>query len=154
MFTALLVVHSLLRWIVLGAAVIAAARAMGGWMGRRPWTDVDDVVGRIYVLSFDVQVLVGLLLYVAFSPMTQAAFEDFGAAMSNGVLRYWAVEHIFGMLIALALAHVGRARARRATDARARHRTASIFYGLSWLILLLSIPWPGMPAGRPLLPSF
>ena len=37
---------------------------------------------------------------VATSPMTQAAFADFGGAMGNSVMRFWAVEHIFGMLVA------------------------------------------------------
>ena len=36
------------------------------------------------------------------------------------------------------------------TDA-AKFRGAAIFYGLALLIMLAAIPWPGMPAGRPLI---
>jgi hypothetical protein len=154
MYVTLLVAHSLLRWVVLLLAVVALARALGGWLGARQWTPADESAGRFFLLSFDLQVLVGLLLYVAFSPMTQAAFQDFGTAMGNTVLRFWAVEHIFGMLVAVALAHVGRVRARRLTAPVAKHRTVAIFFGLALVAVLLTIPWPFMPAARPLMPSF
>jgi len=54
------------------------------------------------------------------------------------------------MLVAITLAHVGRARIRKADIAR-RHRLAAIFYGLALVSILASIPWPGTPNGRPLL---
>ena len=56
---------------------------------------------------------------------------------------------VIGMLIGTALAHVGRGRVRKAPDDR-KGRTAAIFYGLALLAILASIPWPGLPAGRPL----
>ena len=93
---------------------------------------------------------IGLLLYVWLSPITQAAFADFGGAMRNAGLRFWAVEHVAGMVIAIALVHVGRAKIRKATTDRRRHSLAAIFYGIALIIMLASIPWPGMPAGRPL----
>ena len=154
MYTALVVAHSLLRWVVLGLAVVALVRAVSGWSGGGPWTGGDEQVNRFFVIAFDLQVLIGLILYVGLSPMTQAAFQDFGAAMGNSVLRFWAVEHIFGMLAAVALVHIGRVRARRAVEPAARHRTTAIFFGLALLITLLTIPWPFMPAARPLFPSF
>jgi predicted membrane channel-forming protein YqfA (hemolysin III family) len=70
--------------------------------------------------------------------------------MRNGPLRFFVVEHPFGMVVSLALAHIGRARLKRATDSGVRHRTALIFFGLSLLVMMASIPWPAMPAGRPL----
>jgi hypothetical protein len=153
MYTTLLVVHSLLRWVVIVAALIALARAFGGWSSGRPWTPADEKAGKFFLLFFDIQVLIGLLLYVGFSPMTQAAFADFGAAMGDSVMRFWAVEHIAGMLVAVAFAHIGRVRARKATYPEARHRTTAIFFGLAILVMLLTIPWPFMPAARPLFPA-
>jgi hypothetical protein len=72
-----------------------------------------------------------------------------GAAMRDPVLRFYTVEHIFGMVAALALAHIGRARLRKAAEAT-RHRKALIFFGMAIAIILLSIPWPGTPGGRAL----
>lgn len=139
MYSLLLILHSWLRWAVLAAGIAAIARGGSG----------NQSAGKWYTTFLDTQMLIGLLLYFGFSPITGAALEDFGAAMRVPQLRYFAVEHVFGMLIAIALAHVGRARVRKAAPER-KARTAAIFYGLSLVALLASIPWPGMPAGRPL----
>jgi len=150
MYLLTLTLHSLLRWVVLALGLLAVARGIAGARGGRDWAAADEAAGRWFVMALDAQLLLGLALYLWLSPMTTLAFQDFGAAMGNSALRFWAVEHIFGMVAALALAHVGRVRVRRAADAPRRHRTAAIFFGLALLAIVVTIPWPGMPAARPL----
>ena len=150
MDSVVLVLHSLLRWAVLALGAVAFARAVAGAQARRNWSGVDDRAGLWFSIALDIQFLLGLALYVRFSPMTQIAFQDFGAAMGNSVLRFWAVEHAFGMIVGLALVHIGRVRIRKTADGVRRHRLAAIFFGLGLAVMLLTIPWPGMPAARPL----
>ena len=149
MYTLALAAHSWLRWVVLIAAAVAVARAIGGALGRRSWSGADERIGRVFTISLDIQILLGLILYFLLSPITRAAMGDFGAAMGSSGLRFWAVEHAFGVIVAVALAHVGRARTRKLADDVARHRVAAICYGLALLALLISVPWPGTPQGRP-----
>jgi hypothetical protein len=138
MYGLVLLIHSWLRWAVIGAGVYAVVRG-----GAR-----DGAAGRWFTIVLDVQILLGLLLYFVLSPFTRDALTDFGAAMGSPQLRFWAVEHVVGMVIGTALAHIGRARVRKAAPER-RARVAAIFYGLALLAILIAIPWPGMPAGRP-----
>ena len=147
MYGIVLNIHSWLRWVVIFAALWAIMRA--ALAGRRPWTPADDRSTRLFILSLDVQLLLGLLLYFVLSPFTRQAMGDFGAAMKVPGLRFFAVEHVFGMVIAVALAHVGAAKIRKASSDR-KHRLALIFFILALIAVLVSIPWPGMPAGRPL----
>lgn len=148
MYSLILLLHSWLRWGVLLAGFVVVARALA--RGGRPWTPTDERAGSWFVITLDLQLLLGALLYFALSPITRQAFDDFGAAMRTSGIRFWAVEHLLGMVIAIALAHVGKSRIRKAaTDAR-RHRLALIFFGLALLAVLVSIPWPAMPNGRPL----
>jgi cytochrome c oxidase assembly factor CtaG len=150
MYSSALWLHSLLRWAVLLAGGIAWFRSIGGRTAKRPWTAQDELWGLIFTISLDTQMLVGLALYIFLSPFTRIAFQDFGGAMANASLRFWAVEHIAGMIIAVALAHVGRVKIRKAdTDAR-RHRLATIYFGLSLVAICAAIPWPGLPVARPL----
>ena len=151
MYNYVLTVHSWVRWAVILTALIALVRAIAGVSGRRPWTRADDRAGFWFLLTLDLQVLIGLLLYFALSPITRAALQDLGAAMGSAGLRFWGVEHTFGMLVAVALAHAGRAKSRKATDSSARHRVAAICYGLALVAILVSIPWPGLPNERPLI---
>ncbi len=153
MYSAALVLHGWLRWAVLILAVVAVIRAIGGRSGRT-WSLSDDNLGKWLVIAFDLQFTIGLLLYVALSPITQAAFADFGAAMGNAQLRFYAVEHAFGMTVSLALVHIGRVKIRKASGDHRRHSLAAMFYGLALIVLLGSIPWPGMPVARPLMRGF
>jgi hypothetical protein len=149
-YAAALTLHSWLRWLVLLTGVVAFVRATAGASGRKPWRPSDDRAGFWFVTALDTQFLLGILLYAFLSPFTHQAFADFGAAMKSPGLRFWAVEHVAGMLIGVALAHVGRARTRK-TDSLRRHKVTAIFFGLALVAILASIPWPGTPNGRPLL---
>jgi hypothetical protein len=150
MYTALLFLHSWIRWLVILAGFAALGGAAIGVTKRRAWLPVDNVRLALFTHSLDVQMLIGLILYAFLSPVTQSGFENMQLTMRDPILRFFVVEHLAGMVIAIALAHVGRARVRKATDAVVRHRMVLIFVGLAMVALLLSIPWPGMPGGREL----
>jgi hypothetical protein len=151
MYSAFLLVHSLLRWVVLAVGLVVIARAIAGLTGRRNWLPGDAAGIRWFNIALDVQFLIGLLLYVWLSPFIRDAWADMAATMRNAPLRFFAVEHLVGMLIGLALAHVGKSRIDKAADAAQKHKLAMIFFGLAMVVVLLSIPWPGTPGGRPLL---
>jgi hypothetical protein len=152
MYPIVLSLHSVLRWLVLIVGLAAAGKGLFGWTGKQPWAKLDDQLGLIFMIVMDVQLLVGLILYVFFSPLTQAGFQNFSAAMSDPVLRFFLVEHLPVMLIAVVLSHVGRALARRAATDDKKHRQAAIFFTLALVAVLISIPWPFLVYGRPLNP--
>ena len=151
MYTAVVFLHSLLRWVVLVLAAIAIVRALRGLSGKKPFSRADDKAGLFFMISLDVQLLLGLLLYFALSPITGAALSGFGAAMKDRTLRFWAVEHGFMMLLGIALVHVGRVAVRRAEDDKSKHKKALVFYALGTLLVVAGIPWPFLPYGRALL---
>jgi hypothetical protein len=154
MYNLVLTTHSWLRWAVLIAGLLAVIRAIAGVAGRRPWTPADDRAGFWFGTLLDLQLLLGLLMYFALSPITTAALQDFMGAMRVSVLRFWAIEHLFGMIVAVALVHAGRSRTKKLTDQAARHKAAATCFVLALLAILISIPWPGLPQGRPLIRGF
>ena len=149
MFGTVLLLHSWLRWAVIVLGLLAVIRAFSGMKGRG-WQPADESLGRWFVIVLDVQFLLGLILYFVLSPITKAALSDFGGAMGNSAVRFWAVEHVFGMVVGLAFAHAGRAKARKIADSARKHKTLALFFTLALLAILISIPWPGMPSARPL----
>jgi hypothetical protein len=150
MYVLVLFIHSWLRWLVLLAGVAAVARGIGGWRRRTPWTLRDERAGLWFSIGLDLQMLLGLLLYFALSPITKAALQDFVGAMSNRALRFWAIEHVFGMLVGIALVHIGRTRIHKTGDDTRRHMLAAVFFTLALIAILVSTPWPGTPNARPL----
>ena len=150
MYSVVLMLHSWMRWAVLLLALLVIYRAWSGLNARRLWEPADRSGLLFFTIAIDLQTLLGLILYVGISPVTALAFQNLAGAMRNGALRFFVVEHAVGMLIAVALAHVGSVKVRKATDAHAKHRLALIFVTVTLIVIALSIPWPGMPAGRPL----
>lgn len=138
-----------MRWITLAGAIVATINAC------RPINDGSaPLPGRgwdsLFMAVVDMQFLFGLVLYFGLSPFTKEAFADFGAAMSNSGLRFWAVEHAFGMLSAVVLVRMGRVMSSNAKSLAAARRRRLICFSIATLIMLASIPWPGMSSGRPL----
>lgn len=148
MYTLVLSLHSWLRWVALIAGIVATVSALSN---RAPnGKGAADIWGLVLMISLDVQLLIGVLLYVALSPLTAAAMRDFGAAMKSPGLRFFAVEHVALMLAAAVLAHVGRIMARKAKTAESRRSRLLICFGLATLAMLFAIPWPGTASSRPL----
>jgi hypothetical protein len=141
MYTGLLHSHNGLRWLVLLALLVAIVLAFSGWFGKRDWEKRDKLSGLFLVVFMDLQFLIGIILYAFVSPITKAAFNNFGSAMSNADLRFYAVEHILMMVIALVLVHIGRAKSKKDIAHWKRHKSAAIFYTLSLLLILAAIPW-------------
>ncbi len=149
MYTLVLILHSWLRWAVLLAGLLAivglfSSRAVpNGTHKAEKWVS-------FFMMGLDTQLLLGLALYLFLSPNTTAMFADFGAAMRDSVARFWAVEHISLMLLAIILVHVGRVLGRKAALPAARRSRLLICVLIAWLAVVAATPWPGLRAGRPL----
>ncbi len=141
MYTGLLHTHNMFRWLVLIALVLALVFAFIGWAGKNEWTKRDKITGLILTIFMDIQFLVGFILYAFVSPFTKIAFADFGAAMKNADLRFYAVEHILIMLIALIFVHIGKSKTKKLQVPWKKHRAAAIWFGLALMLILIGIPW-------------
>ncbi len=144
--------HSLLRWVVIVACLWVLMRVWSGFFGRSEWTRKDQMAGLVFTSLLNVQLILGLILY-AISPITRAAMTNFAAAMKDTTLRFFAVEHLAGMLLAVVIAQVGYSISKRATTDRGKFLRSAVAYSLAAVLIVASIPWPFMKYGRPLFPS-
>jgi hypothetical protein len=149
MYPVVLGVHNLARWVVIAAGVWAVVRIWSGWVRRSPWTDGHARAARLFTGALDLQFLVGLVLYLFFSPLTREAFRDLGAAMRDAPVRYFVVEHVVIMFAAIVVAHIGAGRVRRARTDAAKFQQAALWLGVALAAVLGFVPW-----ARPLVPSF
>jgi len=142
----LLALHNLNRWIVVVLIVVVLVRAYAGWLQKKGWVDLDRRVSLWTTIALDVQLLLGLVLYLGdWLPL----WSDVGAVMSTPLLRLFALEHPFYALLAVIAAHVGSSGARRTADALAQHRFLALAFSLVMLFILVGMPW-----SRPLLRGF
>ncbi|PTL84952.1 hypothetical protein [Vitiosangium sp. GDMCC 1.1324] len=149
-----LFLHSWLRWGVVLLGALTLGRALQGWARCRDWTRTDRRVQQLFVAVLDSQVMLGLVLYFALSPLTPTSLDGLRAAMSISVLRFFGIEHAFAMVLALIVAHGASIASRRAEDSTARHRRWLVGLLIALLLIAVGIPWPALPYGRPLVRTF
>ena len=141
LFNILRHVHSVGRWVVLVLLLFGIFNSLIA--GNRPYIRTDNRLGLFNTIAADLMLLVGLLLYF-FGSLGYNFIQERGmaAVMKDPMARFYAVEHILGMVIAIVLIHIGKAQGRKAISDKAKHRRTMIFYFLALLIILASIPWP------------
>ncbi len=141
MYEILLLSHSGLRWILLILVLGSIFRAFTN-MSSGKFTALDDKLSLFSLISAHVQLLLGLGLYFI-SPFVKVAMEaGMGAAMKDSEMRFWLVEHIFGMVIGIALITVGRIAAKKATEDKAKFKKIAVYFTIGLLMILATIPWP------------
>ena len=141
MYTFLIFIHSWLRWVVLLLGLVVIIRSYIGWFGNKNYLKSDNTLSIVLVALFHTQLILGLLLYFFFSPIIKSAFQDFGLAMKDSQLRYWAVEHIFIMILSIGIAQFGRIRIKRVHTAVGKHRNAAIYFTMAFILIISRIPW-------------
>ena len=141
MYHIVLFIHSWIRWIILLLSVIVIIKSFIGWKQKLDYKKSDNKLSIILVSLYDVQLLLGLLLYFVLSPITRSALMDFGKAMHNPGLRFWAVEHIFVMTLAIIVAHLGRSFTKKAQERRAKFRIQGVYFLLAFILVISRIPW-------------
>lgn len=148
--TLTLFLHSYLRWVVLGLGVTLLFQSWLGWRRSAPWSTASERLHEAFVGTLRLQFLLGLFLYVFLSPLPRAFWTGLPGSMKESVLRFFGMEHIVMMLLAIAVAEIGRGRSKRSADARGRQKRVFLWNLAALLLLLSSIPWPFLRAGRPL----
>lgn len=146
MYEMTLALHNLFRWIALLLPVIILIRSAMTWLQKTGPGESDIKLVRANVVVYDVQFLIGLVLYIFLSPITAAAFRDFKAAMKAPDMRFFAVEHTALMIVAVAFAHLLKVIPARKEGAR-RSFLQMILSFILLLVLVVGIPW-----FRPLFP--
>jgi hypothetical protein len=142
LYNVLLHVHSAGRWVVLLLLLFAIINSLIA--GNRPYIRTDNRLGLLLTISADLMLLIGIVLWY-FGNMGYKMIEAAGGmsnAMKDPVTRFYAVEHLVGMLIAIILIHIGKAQGKKKISDKSKHRRTLIFYFLALLIILASIPWP------------
>lgn len=147
MYSFLLAAHSWLRYAVLLMVLLALLRSAAGLLRGRAWGGIDEGLGRWLIRVWDLQFLLGLVLYFL-SPITQFALANFGEALGDRQLRVVTVEHPLLMLLATAALHVGWVRARNSAGDRGRLLRWLLFVTAAAVLTVIAIPWEGRPLLR------
>ena len=124
-------IHSGWRYLVLALLVLAFINAFAGWLGNKPYTAGNKKQNLFTLIAAHLQLLGGLAVYFV------NGWYKVDSSMAMG--RYWKMEHVGLMLLAIVLITVGNAKSKKAITNVAKHKTIAIFFGLALLIIVVAI---------------
>ena len=128
--------HSGLRWILLAGLLIVIFNAFSGKKSGREFTEKDRKLALIAFISSHIQLMLGFALYIM-SPKV-----NFSNMMANTMFRFFTMEHVLGMIIAITLITIGYIQSKKSNDSKTKFSKLFNFYLIALVIILISIPWP------------
>ncbi len=128
--------HSGLRYIVLLLLLIAIFNAVSS-KGKGIYEKKDKMINLFAMVFLHVQLLLGLILY-----FTSNKVQFIEGWMKSSVLRFYGMEHILLMVLAIVLVTIGRKKAEKEELAAKKHGKIVLWYTIGLLLILAAIPWP------------
>lgn len=133
MYQGLVHLHSALRWVILILLVISLIQA---------FTKNEKIAKTSLwlLIASHIMLLLGLFQYfnseaVGFHMVERLG--GFGNVMKDPFARFWVVEHLSAMLLAIILITMARGRAKQF-----RYGPALWMYVVALVLILAAVPWP------------
>lgn len=141
MYNGLLHAHSGLRWVALILILVAIFNAARSQSSGR-YEKKDKMINLFTMIVMHIQLLIGLGLYFM-SPKVAFVEGWMSSDTAGGMYRFFGVEHIFGMVLAIIIITMGRSKAeKKLKGTRDKHRKIMVSYTIGLLLILATIPWP------------
>lgn len=155
MYTGLLHLHNIMRWVILIFLIIALVRHLSGMNSNKLFTDGDRKTGLFLMISAHLTLLLGLYQWFAgnwgFKKIQELGMSG---VMKDPAARFFAIEHLLGMLVAIILITIGRRVSKKNLPDDVKHKRSFWYYFIALILVLASIPWPFREAvARPLFPG-
>ena len=139
MLTGIQHLHGTLRWVVLILLILSIVKAFSGMSAGRSFTDGDRKRGLFTMISLHLQLVLGFILYFGKGWSSMLGNAD---AMASTVMRFFSLEHMATMTLAILLGTLGYSLSKRAADDRSKFRRQAIWFTVALLLIISSIPWP------------
>jgi hypothetical protein len=129
--------HSGLRWILFLLLIYTVFNSLKKIISNEKYTNSDKMFTSLTTIFAHTQFLIGLILYFISDKVIFSM-----ASMRNSMLRFFLIEHILGMLIAITFITIGSIRVKKAKLDKSKHARTFIFFFFALLIIIFTIPWP------------
>ncbi|MBL4676644.1 MAG: hypothetical protein JKY70_10635 [Mucilaginibacter sp.] len=144
MYLHLLALHSSTRWLLLLFVIIVLMRSFWALRRKSKYTLADERLRAITTSVVHIQLLLGVLLYII-SPIVRYFWQNFKQAVHMREIRFFGMEHIFMMLLAIIILTIGSAKAKGQLTDKLKFKTQLVWFSIGLIIIFSSIPWAFSP---------
>lgn len=146
---ALILFHSLVKWLLLTGLTCSIFRAYRGYRSNLVFSKTDNAVRHWTATVAHVQLVIGILLYTQ-SPLTSYFWRSFKQNIHEPAILFFGLLHITLMLTAIVLLTIGSSLAKRRLTDKEKFKTMLVYFSIALFIIFIAIPWPFSPlAQRP-----
>ena len=126
--------HSGLRWVAIILLLLAIVNAFTA----KSFEKKHKMINLFTMITLHTQLIIGLVQYF----VTSGKVKFFDGWMKEAAFRFYGMEHLMGMLIAIVLITVGYSKSKRGTTDSEKFKPIKLFYLIGFILILASIPWP------------
>jgi hypothetical protein len=130
---ALVSAHSGLRWIALLLLLLAIINAFTA----KNYEKKHRLVNLFTMITFHTQLVLGIILYFI---SDKVQFTE--GWMKEAMYRFYGMEHLIGMLLAIIAITIGHSKSKKGADAAAKFKAIKLWYVLALILVVAFIPWP------------
>ncbi len=133
MYTGLLHLHNALRWVILILLLIAMFQAFSK-------NSKLQKTSLFLLIAAHITLLLGIFQYFSSDVVGFNMIErlgGFGNVMKDSFARFWVVEHLSAMILAIVLITMARGKAKKQN-----YSAASWMYVAALILILAAVPWP------------
>jgi hypothetical protein len=154
MYQYLLIFHSIFRWLVLIALLLAIYKAYRGYTQNRSFAKSDNALRHWTATIAHTQLIIGIMLYIK-SPTTQYFWANFREAIQYPNPAFFGLYHFLLMITSVILVTIGSSLAKRQVTDKEKFKIMLIWFSITLLVIFIAIPWPFSPlASRPYIRTF
>lgn len=154
MYTFTLAFHSWNRWAVLVSLILICMTSFRGWKRQLVFERKNRILQMITLSFAHLQLVIGLYLYFI-SPISNYFLSHFSEGIHDRELRFFGMEHISVMIIAIVFMTIGNSKVKKAQTDHRKFKLQFIWFGIGLILILSSIPWSFSPLiSRPLYRPF
>ncbi|MEN9988474.1 MAG: hypothetical protein RLZZ585_1513 [Bacteroidota bacterium] len=126
--------HSGLRWVAIILLLLAIINAFTS----KTFEKKHKMINLFTMITLHTQLIIGLVQYF----ITSGKVKFFDGWMKEAAFRFYGMEHLMGMLIAIVLITVGYSKSKRGTTDSEKFKPIKLFYLIGFILIMASIPWP------------
>jgi NADH:ubiquinone oxidoreductase subunit 2 (subunit N) len=126
--------HSGLRWVAIILLLLAIINAFTS----KTFEKKHKMINLFTMITLHTQLIIGFVQYF----ITSGKVKFFDGWMKEAAFRFYGMEHLMGMLIAIVLITVGYSKSKRGTTDSEKFKPIKLFYLIGFILIIASIPWP------------
>jgi hypothetical protein len=134
--------HAIMRWLLLGFLLVTLIISLTHLIRRRGLNTTGILTARYSFISAHIQLLAGFVLYIISPKVVFSA-----SSMQSPILRFFLVEHVLLMLVAVTLLTVGFIKMNKRIGSYVSPHVVFWYYLAALILILAGIPWPFLSYG-------